>query len=36
LLRIESDSQRIDGHKVDGTIDEVCHFANRRIDCAKS
>jgi hypothetical protein len=33
LMTREGDGWRIDVHKVDGTIEEVCHFANRRIDC---
>ncbi|HSM95519.1 MAG TPA: metallophosphoesterase [Rhizomicrobium sp.] len=27
---------RIDVHKVDGTIEKVCRFANRRLDCPKA
>src|SRR6202789_4284655 len=35
LMTRDGDAWRIDVHKVDGTIEEVCRFANRRLDCAK-
>jgi hypothetical protein len=35
LMTREADGWRIDVHAVDGTIEEVCHFADRRLDCAK-
>jgi hypothetical protein len=35
LMTREGDDWRIDVHAVDGTIEEVCHFASRRLDCAK-
>ena len=35
LMTREADGWRIDVHKVDGAIEEVCRFANQRIDCAR-
>jgi Calcineurin-like phosphoesterase len=34
LMTREDKGWRIDVHKVDGSIEEVCHFAAGRIDCA--
>jgi len=36
LMTREAQGWRIDVHKVDGTIEEVCHFAGGRIDCGKA
>jgi hypothetical protein len=36
LMTREDKGWRIDVHKVDGSIEEVCHFAAGRIDCAKA
>lgn len=35
LMTRDGDAWRIDVHKVDGTIEEVCRFAAGRLDCAK-
>jgi hypothetical protein len=36
LMTHERKSWRIDVHRVDGSIERVCRFANRKLDCAKS
>jgi hypothetical protein len=35
LMTREGEGWRIDVHRVDGAIEEICHFAQRRIDCVK-
>jgi calcineurin-like phosphoesterase family protein len=33
MMEQEGGGWRIDVHRVDGTIEDVCHFANGRVDC---
>ncbi|HEY2034614.1 MAG TPA: metallophosphoesterase [Rhizomicrobium sp.] len=35
IMTRERGGWRIDVHKMDGIIERVCHFANRRLDCPK-
>ncbi|HVW11191.1 MAG TPA: metallophosphoesterase, partial [Bryobacteraceae bacterium] len=36
IMTREPKGWRIDVHKMDGAIEKVCRFANRRLDCPKS
>jgi hypothetical protein len=35
MMMQDGDGWRIDVHRVDGTIERVCHFAQKRLDCGK-
>jgi hypothetical protein len=35
MMEHEKTGWRIDVYKVDGSIEKVCHFANRKLECAK-
>jgi hypothetical protein len=36
LMTREHRGWRIDVHRVDGSVERVCRFANRRLDCPKT